>query len=193
MLSVCATLPAAAAGAQQPTAYWTIDTVAGTWGRGFSGDGGPAVRADLNYPHGVAADGADNLYIADSYNNRIRKVDAAGTITTIAGTGEYGFSGDGGLAVQARLDNPQGLALDGAGNLYFTDGYRIRKVDTAGIITTVAGKRRERVQRGRRPGSRGGVGLHQRHSGGRGGQPLHFHWSPSLWTRRNLRKVPRRR
>ena len=119
----------------------TITTIAGTGEYGFSGDGGPAVQAALDYPSGVAVDGAGNLYTADSGNNRIRRVDATGTITTIAGTGEYGFSGDSGPAVQAALGYPSGVAVDGAGNLYIADTVsdRIRKVDTAGVITTVAG------------------------------------------------------
>ena len=123
----------------------TITTVAGTGNRhstgGFGGDGGPAVQAQLNSPRGVAVDGAGNLYFSDSWNERIRKVDASGTITTVAGTGAIGLSGDGGRAVQARLHRPRGVALDGSGNLYIADSlnHRIRKVDTSGTITTVAG------------------------------------------------------
>ena len=120
----------------------TITTIAGTGERGFSGDGGPAVRSQLYFPSGVAVDGAGNLYIGDLYNNRIRKVDSRGTITTIAGTGESGFSGDGGPAIAAQFNSPTGVALDGAGNLYIGDLYnhRIRKVDSRGTITTIAGK-----------------------------------------------------
>ena len=118
-----------------------ISTVAGDGTRGYGGDGGPAVAAQLRYPEGVAVDGSGNLYIADSSNHRIRKVDAAGVITTVAGDGTEGFGGDGGPAVAAQLDFPQGVALDGAGNLYIADTYnhRIRKVDAAGVISTVAG------------------------------------------------------
>ena len=121
----------------------TITTIAGTGGIGFSGDGGPAVEAELSGPLGVAVDGASNLYIADRENHRIRKVDSTGTITTIAGTGEFGFSGDGGPATAARLNNPRGMAVDGAGNLYIADlnNWRIRKVDSTGTITTIAGTR----------------------------------------------------
>ena len=119
----------------------TITYVAGTGERGFSGDGGPAVKAQLRFPSGVAVDDAGNLYIADTSNHRIRKVDSTGTITTFAGTGEGGSGGDGGPAVQSRLANPYGVALDGAGNLYIADSgnNRIRKVDSSGAITTVAG------------------------------------------------------
>ena len=118
-----------------------ISTVAGDGTRGFSGDGGTATAAKLNFPAGVAPDGAGNLYIADSLNQRIRKVDAAGAISTVAGDGTRGFGGDGGAALAAQLDFPRGVALDGAGNLYIADSLnqRIRKVNAAGVITTVAG------------------------------------------------------
>ena len=118
-----------------------ISTVAGDGTRGFGGDGGPAVAAQLNFPQGVALDGAGNLYIADSVNDRIRKVDAAGVISTVAGDGTFGFGGDGGAAAAAQLNIPSGVALDGSGNLYIADrnNNRIRKVDAAGIISTVAG------------------------------------------------------
>ena len=118
-----------------------ISTVAGDGTRGFGGDGGAAVAAQLDFPRGVALDGAGNLYIADSLNQRIRKVDAAGAISTVAGDGTRGYGGDGGAAVAAQLDFPRGVALDGAGNLYIADSLnqRIRKVNAAGVITTVAG------------------------------------------------------
>ena len=119
----------------------TITTVAGSALYGFGGDGGPAVNARLRFPRGVAADGAGNLFIADTNNHRIRKVDATGTITTIAGTDHTGFSGDGGPAVQAVLYYPGDVAVDGMGNLYIADSINdsIRKVDAAGVISTVAG------------------------------------------------------
>ena len=119
----------------------TITTIAGTGELGFSGDGGPAVEAELYYPYGVAVDSAGNVYIADSGNQRIRKVDSTGTITTIAGTGRSGFSGDGGPAVEAELRSPVGVAVDSAGNVYIADvrDRRIRKVDSTGTITTIAG------------------------------------------------------
>ena len=121
----------------------TITTVAGTGDRGFSGDGGPATEAGLD-PRAVAVDGAGNLYIADYVNHRVRRVDFAGTIATVAGTGAEGFGGDGGPATQAELAGPVGLALDGQGNLYIADGgnSRVRRVDAEGTITTVAGKGR---------------------------------------------------
>ena len=121
--------------------FGIITTVAGNGTAGLSGDGGPAGSASLSYPGGVAVDGAGNLYIADSGNQRIRKVDTAGIITTVAGNGVRGFSGDGRPAGSASLSYPGGVAVDGAGNLYIADSgnQRIRKVDTAGIITTVAG------------------------------------------------------
>ncbi|CAB5154507.1 odd Oz/ten-m homolog 4 [Olavius algarvensis associated proteobacterium Delta 3] len=118
-----------------------IATFAGTGSAGFSGDGGPAATAQLNYPWKVAADNDGNVYIVDLFNHRIRRVDRNGIITTFAGTGTAGFSGDGGLATAARLNYPWGIALDGQGNLYFADqqNHRIRKIDRNGIITTVAG------------------------------------------------------
>jgi hypothetical protein len=118
----------------------TITTVAGDGDFQFSGDGGPATSASLNAPQGVAVDSAGNLYFADSYNNRIRKVSSGGTITTVAGNGIYGYSGDGGPATSASLRFPSGVAVDSAGNLYIADWNNmvIRKVSN-GIITTVAG------------------------------------------------------
>ena len=119
----------------------TITTIAGSGEFGFSGDGGPAVEAELRSPRGVAVDSAGNVYIADAGNRLIRKVDSTGTITTIAGTGECGFGGDGGPAVEAELCNPYGVAVDSAGNVYIADaGNRlIRKVDSTGTITRIAG------------------------------------------------------
>ena len=117
-----------------------ISTVAGMGSLGFSGDGGAATSATLNLPQGVALDGSGNLYIADSWNHRIRRVDATtGNISTVAGTGTLGHNGDGGAATSARLNSPRGVALDGSGNLYIATASGIRKVDaTTGNISTVA-------------------------------------------------------
>ena len=118
-----------------------ITTVAGNGTPGFSGDGGPATNAQLNGPFGVVPDTAGNIYVLDALNNRIRKVDTAGTITTFAGTGVFGFFGDGGPATAAQLGEVQGARFDAAGNLYVPQcgDAAIRKIDTNGIITTVAG------------------------------------------------------
>ncbi len=118
-----------------------ITTVAGSGVQGFGGDGGPASAARLSFPAAVAADEAGNLYIADSGNHRVRRVDPDGRITTVAGSGLQGFGGDGGPAVAARLNSPRGVSTDAAGNLYIADTFneRVRKVDPHGRITTIAG------------------------------------------------------
>lgn len=120
----------------------TITTVAGNGSSGYSGDGGAATNAVLFGPTRIAVDTIGSLYIADAGNNRIRKVDVNGTITTVAGNGSAGFSGDGGAATNASLYVPYDVAVDDFGNLFIADEYnsRIRKVDANGIITTVAGK-----------------------------------------------------
>lgn len=118
----------------------TISTVAGTGNQGYAGDGGPATSALLNYPASVAVDSGGNLYIADWGNYVIRKVLPSGTIVTIAGNHTPGFSGDGGLALQAQMSNPTNLAVDSAWNVYFTDSSaRIREVFNSGFISTIAG------------------------------------------------------
>jgi uncharacterized protein (TIGR03437 family) len=119
----------------------TITTVAGNGVAAYSGDGGPAVNASLHDPTGVAVDSAGNLYVADAFNDRVRKVDLNGVITTIAGTGVGGFGGDGGAAAAAMLDCPTRITFDAFGNLFIADqcNHRIRRVDRNGIITTVAG------------------------------------------------------
>ena len=119
----------------------TISTIAGNGSAGFGGDAGNGPVAQLNAPEGVAVDKLGNVYIADSANNRVRKVASTGTITTFAGTGTAGSTGDGGAAASAQLNAPFGLALDAAGNLYVTEfgGNRVRKVSVSGTISTVAG------------------------------------------------------
>jgi trimeric autotransporter adhesin len=122
----------------------SIATIAGLgFPAGFSGDGGPATLARLTLPTGLAVDAGDNLYIADSENNRIRKVSPNGTIITIAGSGPAatfgGFSGDGGSATSALLNFPEGVAVDSAGDIYIADTFnsRIRKVTANGVINTI--------------------------------------------------------
>jgi sugar lactone lactonase YvrE len=120
-----------------------ITTAVGTGEKGFAGDGGPAAAALLDGPFDVVFDAAGNLYFADTFNNRIRRVEAkGGVITTVAGNGEEGYSGDGGPATRAALNQPYGIVIDRAGNLYIADrlNRRVRRVDAAtGIITTLAG------------------------------------------------------
>jgi DNA-binding beta-propeller fold protein YncE len=124
-------------------ADWIITTAIGTGDKGFAGDGGPATAALLNGPFDVAFDAAGNLYFSDTFNQRVRRVDAAtGVITTIAGNGEQGYGGDGGPATAAALNEPYGILIDRAGNLFMADrlNRRVRRVDAAtGVITTFAG------------------------------------------------------
>jgi sugar lactone lactonase YvrE len=124
---------------KQVQAQDLINTIAGNGTQGFSGDGGTAVNAMLDFARGVAVDGSGNIYIADGINYRIRKVTPSGIITTYAGNGTQGHSGDGGSATVAQLSIPAAIAVDVAGNLFICDNQYIRKVNTAGIISTVAG------------------------------------------------------
>lgn len=118
-----------------------ITTVVGNGVVGYSGDGGQATAAEVNYPADVVVDPAGNIYVADNGNNVIRKVNTSGIITTIAGNGYPSYSGDGGQATAAELNSPGGIVLDATGNIYVVDSWnnRIRKINTSGIITTVAG------------------------------------------------------
>jgi hypothetical protein len=125
----------------------TISTVAGNGTEGYSGDGGPATSAELAYPCGVAVDTSGNIYLADTGNARIRKVtfsNGVGTISTVAGNGTQGYSGDAGAATSAELDYPSSLAVDKSGNIYTVDegNHVIREVtfsNGGGTITTMAG------------------------------------------------------
>lgn len=125
--------------AQVPT--FTITTVAGNGKAGSSGDGGPATSAELNGPRGVTEDIYGNLYIAEYNGQRVRKVTPTGTITTLAGNGTQGYSGDGGPATSAELNGPYRVTVDNAGNVYIPDSgnSRVRKVSANGTITTIAG------------------------------------------------------
>ncbi|MBN9559179.1 MAG: hypothetical protein J0H14_00420 [Alphaproteobacteria bacterium] len=139
---------------------WIISTVTGTGQAGYSGDGGPATEACLNNPFDVAFDRAGNLYFSDTFNHCIRRVDAnTGVIGTVAGNGEAGYSGDGGRATEARLNEPYGIVLDASGNLYFADrlNRRVRRVDTRGVITTVAGTGEPVSDGDGRPADRAGL------------------------------------
>lgn len=119
----------------------SIITVAGDGSAAFGGDDGPATSAQLDSPNGIVLDSEGNLYIADTNNHRIRKVDLTGKITTVAGNGDSGYNGDNQPATGASLNFPMDVAVDSAGNLYIADmdNHRVRKVDTHGQITTVAG------------------------------------------------------
>lgn len=131
----------ALAHAQAPPAY-TITTVAGNGIHGYAGDAGAAASAQLNYPQGIAVDATGNVFIADCFNHRVRKVTPDGVISTVAGTGTAGNTGDGAAATSATLRNPCGVAVDSAGNVYIGDtrNHAVRKVATGGTISRAAGK-----------------------------------------------------
>ena len=126
---------------REVTTGGVIVTVAGTGKEGYTGDGGLATKATISLVTGVAVDSSGNLYFADSANKRIRKVNAAGIISTFVGDGLFRYQGDGGTAASAAVSFPDGAAVDASGNLFFADSFnhRIRKVTPAGIISTVAG------------------------------------------------------
>jgi DNA-binding beta-propeller fold protein YncE len=120
---------------------WIISTVAGTGEKGYAGDGGPATQALLNNPFDLAFDPAGNLCFSDTYNHCIRRIDGSGVISTIAGTGESGFAGDGGPALRAQMNQPYGIVIDRSGNIYVADRLngRVRRIDGgSGVITTLA-------------------------------------------------------
>src|SRR5437773_267807 len=126
----------------QPAVSGAVVTFAGTGAKGFSGDGGPAVKAQLNDPSGIVHGRDGTLYISDTANHRIRKVARDGKITTIAGTGEPGWSGDGGPAAAGKLNEPYEVRLDAAGNLFWVErlSHTVRRRDAkTGIVSTVAG------------------------------------------------------
>ena len=157
----------------------TITTFAGTGEPGFSGDSGPAADAQLNVPDGVAVDGAGNLFIADTWNNRIRRVDPSGTITTFAGPGRIDFGpdeiGDDGPAADAQLNLPSDVAVDAAGSLFIADfgNNRIRRVDPSGTITTFAGTGEPGFSGDSGPAGRSAAMEARRISGGHHRKPLH--------------------
>ena len=118
-----------------------IKTVAGNGTYGYTGDGASATAAQLSIPYGVAVDASGNIYIADTYNNVIRKITTAGVISTIAGNGTAGYTGDGAAATSATFNAPQGVSLDAAGDIFISDTGNnvVREINTAGIVITVAG------------------------------------------------------
>jgi sugar lactone lactonase YvrE len=138
----------------------SLDTLAGDGFPGESGDGGPALKARISSPQGVAVDGAGNVYIADRGNHRIRKISANRTISTIAGNGKAGFSGDGGPATAAGLKDPSGVALDARGDLLIADAGngRVRRVNTSGVISTLLGGASDRFSGDGGPSAKAGLG-----------------------------------
>jgi len=131
----------ASARIRKVSASGTITTIAGTGVAGYSGDGGPATSATIDfYSRSLAVDVSGNVYFTDHSSNRLRMINVAGTISTFAGTGTAGYSGDGGPATAATINYPRCIASDNSGNIYISDAnYRIRKINSAGIITTIAG------------------------------------------------------
>ena len=137
-VAVCLILPAV--GRTQAIPAYTITTVAGNGTAGFSGDSGPGNAAQLNGPFSAALDSSGNLYIADQFNHRIRMVDSSGNISTVAGNGTAGYTGDGGAATSANLNDPQGVLVDSSGNIYIADtnNNAVRKV-SGGKISSIVG------------------------------------------------------
>ena len=137
----CASLALGLALSSNLCASYTIETFVGDGTTGLSGDGGPATTASLNFTQSVCVDSLGNIYAADTNNNRIRKINSDGIISTIAGTGTYGYSGDGGLATNAALRTPYSICVDSSNNLYFSDfnNSAIRMISPSGLISTIAG------------------------------------------------------
>ncbi|WED64263.1 hypothetical protein PXH66_18145 [Synoicihabitans lomoniglobus] len=132
---------------QARAADWTIRTIAGTGSPGFSGDDGPAISAEINDPYGIVRGPDGALWFCEHHGHRIRRIDADGIITTVAGTGERGFVGDGGRALEAQFNLPHELRFDGAGHLFIADtgNHVVRRIDAqTGVITTVAGRPKQR-------------------------------------------------
>jgi sugar lactone lactonase YvrE len=144
-----------------PEQSWTITTAVGTGEKGYAGDGGPAARALLNGPFDVGFDAAGNLYFSDTFNHCIRRVDGrTGVISTCAGCGEAGYSGDGGSATRARFNEPYGIAVGKTGNIYVADRHNhcVRRVDGAsGVVTTFAGSGSSGFSGDGGPSSRAGM------------------------------------
>jgi sugar lactone lactonase YvrE len=138
----------------------TITTVAGNGSKAYAGDGGPALQASLGVSHGgLAVDRGGNLYLPDLGNHCIRKVSVEGIISTVAGTGQAGFSGDGDLAINAMLNHPHDVTVDSSGNLFIADwgNHRVRKIDSGGIITSVAGNGNARFSSAQGPATQIGL------------------------------------
>jgi DNA-binding beta-propeller fold protein YncE len=126
----------------QPSTEWTVTVVAGTGVQGYSGDGGSALEAQLNNPFDLAFAPDGSVVFSDTFNHCIRRIDAvSGVISTICGTGERGYAGDGGPATRAQLNEPYGVVVDRSGRVFFADrkNQRVRVIDTTGILTTLAG------------------------------------------------------
>lgn len=144
-----------------PEQSWIITTVVGTGEKGYAGDGGPAPRALLNGPFDVGFDALGNLFFSDTFNHCIRRVDArTDLISTCAGCGEPGYSGDGGPAMRARFNEPYGIAVDNAGNIYIADRHNhcVRRVDgSSGIVVTFAGNGASGFSGDGEPASRAGM------------------------------------
>ena len=126
---------------REVTAAGVISTIAGTGAFGFQGDGGPGIQAIISDVHGIAVDSSGNVYFSDTHNSRVRKITAAGVISTLAGNGTAGYAGDGAIATSGALSSPGGLAVDSGGNVYIADygSSTVRKVDSKGNISTIAG------------------------------------------------------